>query len=205
MNISVIVAHPKEKSFNCAVALRAAAALKNLGHRVSYHDLYREGFDPLMSARELGKNPKLAAAVKKHCEEIAEARGVVIVHPNWWGQPPAILTGWIDRVLRQGVAYEFKEGDGGEGVPQGLLKIRSAVVFNTSDTPAAREKAVFGDPLENIWKKCVFDFCGVNRFVRKTYGVVVTSSKEEREEWLEDAGATVKRVFGVVSRQSTIR
>jgi len=54
-----------------------------------------------------------------------------VVHPNWWGQPPAILKGWIDRILRPGVAYQFLEGDAGEGVPVGLLKAETALIFNT--------------------------------------------------------------------------
>ena len=54
-------------------------------------------------------------------------------------QPPAILKGWIDRVMRPGVAYEFLEGDSGEGVPNGLLKAKTALVFNTSNTPEDRE------------------------------------------------------------------
>ena len=36
-----------------------------------------------------------------HQREIKEADGIVVVHPNWWGQPPAILKGWVDRVLRE--------------------------------------------------------------------------------------------------------
>jgi len=50
--------------------------------------------------------------------KFSEASGIVIVHPNWWGQPPAILKGWVDRVLRPGVAYEFTEGDQGKVSPK---------------------------------------------------------------------------------------
>jgi NAD(P)H dehydrogenase (quinone) len=126
----------------------------------------------------------LPDSVARHCQEIASADGIVIVHPNWWGQPPAILKGWVDRVLRPGIAYKFVEGDGGEGVPLGLLKAGSAIVFNTSNTPADREQAVFGDPLELVWKKCVFGLCGVVEVHREMFGVVVTSSQKEREKWL---------------------
>ena len=93
--------------------------------------------------------------------EIAQAQGIVIVHPNWWGQPPAILKGWVDRVLRPEVAYRFREGDAGDGVPVGLLKAKAAVVFTTSNTPRERELASFGDPLETLWKNCIFGLCGV--------------------------------------------
>lgn len=98
-------------------------------------------------------------------------------------------------MVRAGVAYKFVEGDQGEGVPVGLLKATWALVFNTSDTPREREMKVFGDPLETLWKNCIFGLCGVKAFQRKNYGVIVTSTIEEREKWLEDVRTTINSVF----------
>ena len=123
------------------------------------------------------------------------ADGFVIVHPNWWGQPPAILKGWVDRVLRAGVAYKFVDGDDGEGVPVGLLRARAAIVFNTSNTPQQREDSVFGDPLETIWKKCIFELCGVRTVDRRVFRVVVKSTPAERDAWLANAQELVHRRF----------
>ena len=122
-----------------------------------------------------------------------------MVHPNWWGQPPAILKGWIDRVIRPGVAYRFDETDSGEGVPIGLLRARSAVVFNTSNTPIGRERTVFHDPLESIWKDCIFDLCGVTNFFRRMFCVVVTSSEDQRNHWLREVEETVASNFPAAS------
>ena len=124
-----------------------------------------------------------------------EADGIIIVHPNWWGMPPAILKGWIDRVLRMEVAYRFAANDKGEGVPVGLLKARAAIVFNTANTPEDRERAVFGDPLETLWKKCIFDLCGVKNVQRRTFAVVVTSTPEHRAQWLADVRELVHARF----------
>jgi len=195
MKISIILAHPDAESFNHGIAVTAEAALKANGHEVFFHDLYAEGFDPLLSAAEIPKGAKLDALTEQHCTEIAVADGIVIVHPNWWGQPPAVLKGWIDRVIRPGVAYEFIEGDGGEGVPAGLLNARAVLVFNTSNTAAAREREVFGDPLDTIWKNCIFGLCGVTNVQRRMFGIVVTSSREERAGWLREVAETVERHF----------
>jgi putative NADPH-quinone reductase len=159
------------------------------------HDLYQEKFPPLLSAAEIQPDAELEPAVARHCAEIAAADGIVIVHPNWWGMPPAILKGWIDRVLRPEVAYRFVENDKGEGVPVGLLKARAAIVFNTANTPDERERAVFGDPLDTLWKKCVFDLCGVRTVQRRTFSVIVTSDAQQRAAWLGEVSATVTRVF----------
>ena len=195
MKISVILAHPDHSSFNHAIARTAAEQLVNNGHEVFFHDLYDEDFDPLLAGNEILDDAPLTRVVRGHCDEIREARGIVIVHPNWWGQPPAILKGWIDRVIRPGIAYEFVEGDSGEGVPRGLLRAGAAIVFNTSNTEAEREKSVFGDPLETIWKNCVFGLCGVNIFHRRTFSIVITSTPAQRREWLDEVKAMIDSVF----------
>lgn len=195
MNVSVILGHPSRESFNHAIADAAVNALRDNGQSVSFHDLYAEKFDSALPARELSKDGIVDPIVKRHCDEIASADGIVVIHPNWWGQPPAVLKGWIDRVLRPGVAYEFIEGDSGEGVPRGLLKAKAALVLNTSNTQAARELAVFGDPLETIWKNCIFGLCGVNSVHRRTFGVIVTSTPRQRDEWLQEVRQTVNALF----------
>ena len=197
MKISVILAHPDPGSFNHAIADAAVTGIRRNGHTTWFHDLYAEGFDPILPGQEIPSGAAIPPSVEIHCEEIAEADGIVIVHPNWWGQPPAILKGWCDRVLRPGVAYKFLEGDTGEGIPVGLLKARAALVFNTSNTPDERERIIFGDPLESIWKKCIFGLCGVRTFHREMFGVVVTSTHEQRKEWLARVKDVVTSCFPV--------
>lgn len=195
MNVSIILAHPNPKSFNHAIAGTAVARLQKNGHAVLFHDLYAEGFDPLLPFPEISTEAELPPDIRKHCDEIRSADGIIIVHPNWWGQPPAILKGWVDRVMRPGVAYKFLEDDQGEGIPVGLLKARAAIVFNTANTPPEREQEVFGDPLQLLWKNCIFDLCGIQRFFREIFTVVVTSTHEDRQGWLRKVGQIVDRHF----------
>ena len=194
MHILIVLAHPWHGSFNYAIASRAQEALRSLGHRVSFHDLYLERFDPVMPPEELVGGPP-DPMLASHFVEVREADGFVIVHPNWWGQPPAILKGWIDRVLRQGIAYEFPPGCDPSGVPIGLLKAHTAVVFNTSNTPLEREQAVFGDPLELLWRNCVFQFCGVDTVVRRMFSTIEGSTAGQREAWLAEVDTIVSGAF----------
>ena len=195
MKVSIILAHPNQGSLNHAIAEAAREQLEANGCTVNYHDLYDEKFDPILSHEESLRDAHLPPQIDLHCREIAEADGIVIVHPNWWGMPPAILKGWIDRIIRPGVAYEFIEGDGGEGVPNGLLKAKAALVFNTSNTESEREKNVFSDPLETIWKNCVFGLCGVNVFYREMFNIVVISTEEQRRQWLDRVRQQVDEFF----------
>jgi len=194
MNILVILAHPTPGSFNHAITETVVNTLEKLGHSGFYHDLYAEGFDPVLTSEEI-LTDDLDPVIAGHCEQLAGADGIILVHPNWWGMPPAILKGWVDRVVRPEVAYRFEEDDSGEGIPVGLLKAKVAIVFNTSNTPDKREQQVFGDPLENLWKTCIFDLCGVKKYHRRNFGVVVTSTEEERGSWLEEVEEIVGQTF----------
>jgi putative NADPH-quinone reductase len=195
MNILIILAHPDIKSFNHAIAETCKKRLIELGHNVIFHDLHEENFNPILGVNEIPKLGSVDKIIKQHCDELINSDGIIIIHPNWWGQPPAILKGWIDRVIRPGIAYEFEEGDNGEGLPIGLLKAKTALVFNTSNTSEERENIVFKDPLETIWKNCVFDFCGVKQFERKMFRIIVTSDLAQRQNWLDEVKEMIDKYY----------
>lgn len=190
MQVLVVLGHPRQGSFCHAIATTAVETLREAGHAVMYHDLYAEGFDPLLPADQIPRDAELPPEISRQCEELRRADGYVIVHPNWWGQPPAILKGWVDRVVRQGVAYDFTA----EGV-KGLLAGKRALVFTTSNTPRDDELRLFGDPLENLWKNCIFGFCGVTTFRRRNFEPIITSTHEQRVAWLEEVKLLVREMF----------
>lgn len=195
MNVLIVLGHPDEKSFNHAIATACKDRLIENGHSVIFHDLYQENFNPVINTDEIPKNGVVEDIIKKHCNDLVNSDGIIIVHPNWWGMPPAIVKGWIDRVIRPGIAYEFEEGDNGEGTPIGLIKAKIGLVFNTSNTSEERENKIFGDPLETIWKNCVFDFCGVKQFERKIFRIVVTSDLIQRQIWLNEVKMMMDKYF----------
>jgi NAD(P)H dehydrogenase (quinone) len=195
MKCSVILAHPTTGSFNHALAAAAVARLKSHAIQVNYHDLYAEKFDPVAPGEELPKEAILPPAIEQHCQEIIEADGIIIVHPNWWSQPPAILKGWLDRVLRAGRAYNFITGPNGEGQPVGLLKATAALIITTANTPQDIEVKFLGDPLELIWRKVVFGLCGVANVRRLMISPVIVSTREQRQQWLRDVEQAVDQLW----------
>jgi NAD(P)H dehydrogenase (quinone) len=201
MKISLILAHPAPGSFNHAIAAAVDRALRDQEHTVWFHDLYAERFDPLMTAAELARNAELPAAIEAHLRELEQADGLVIVHPNWWGAPPAILRGWVDRVLRPGRAYRFVPDGQGGARPEGLLPLQAALVFTTANTPQDQEERLYGDPLESHWIRVVFGMCGVPRVQRRSFSPVITSTPELRRQWLKEAAELAAEL--VVSAQAT--
>jgi putative NADPH-quinone reductase len=190
MKVSIILGHQHAGSFNHAIAETAKRTLEASGHTVNFHDLYAEGFDPILRHEEVARDAELDPVIKAHCTELAEVDGIIVIHPNWWAMPPAMLKGWLDRVLRQGVAYKFTDKG-----PVGLLKADWALVFTTSNTPKEVELSWFGDPLENLWKTCILLYCGVKNMERTNYESIIMSSPEQRAEWLADVERRVNTAF----------
>jgi len=190
MNVLVILGHQHPGSFCHAIAETAMEELRAAGHDVVFHDLYAERFDPILPHDEIPRDSSLDPVVAQHCREVAAADGYLIVHPNWWAMPPAILKGWIDRVWRQGVIYRF-----GPGGVESLVAGRKAVVFTTSNTPRDDELRLFGDPLENLWKACIFNFVGIHDFVRRNFESIIMSTLEQRKAWLEAVRRIVRERF----------
>lgn len=199
MKASVILAHPYEKSFNHAIFGTACETLRGVGASVFAHDLYAEGFDPVLTRDELGKKASTDALVERYARELVESDILVFIHPNWWGQPPAIMKGYIDRVIRPPYAYDYDENAEGVAVAAGKLGGKTGIVFNTANTDEERENSYFNDPLEYIWKRCVFGFCGIDVSYRKMFRIVASSDPEERAAWLGEARGILLRAAGEIA------
>lgn len=195
VNALVVVAHPRTGSFSHAMAQVAAEALREAGMSLAWHDLYQERFDPVLREEEMvfsrPRGPEAFEAggdplVAEHRRELVHAEVLVVAHPNWWGKPPAIMAGWIDRVMSPGIAYRY---DDAAKVPEKLLPLREVLVLNTSDTAPEREAAELGDPLADIWGRCVAAYLNDARVNRVVASPMSGSSPRDRERWLSEVRA----------------
>ena len=193
----VVIGSPNPRSFVHAMANRATTALEHHGVTCEVHDLYAEAFPPVAPANEaftMGMDAEAAIAaggdpiVRSHRRALTEAEHLVVAHPNWWGKPPAIVAGWLDRILVPGVAYRLPAR---EGEPTSLLRLRTLLVLNTGDTPPEREAAEFGDPLDDMWRRCVGAYLGGATVRRVVASPVGGSTQAQRQSWLEGAAQAV--------------
>ncbi|MGA2977201.1 MAG: NAD(P)H-dependent oxidoreductase [Spirochaetia bacterium] len=197
MKIVEILCNPKPGSFNLAIAASAKEKLVSLGHQVIMHDLYKEGFNPVLEAPELARSFSLDSLVQLHCRELFSADGLVVIHPEWWGQPPAVLKGWIDRVFRQGVAYEQEGEDDSEKGWVPLLTGKKGLVFCTSDA----DGTTAGPALESLWTDTVLGRCGMKaachvlRDMRRT-------DPSARRAWLDAMKKTLEEWFPAAARRA---
>ncbi|ACP27358.1 NAD(P)H dehydrogenase [Sinorhizobium fredii NGR234] len=136
MRILMVLAHPLEDSFAASVAKAAKHALEGRGHTVDLLDLYRERFDPRLSAAERGSffaERYDASEVTGWIERLRAAEGLVLVFPQWWFNFPAILKGFFDRVFAPGVAFEHDQA-GGRIIPR-LSNIKLFWALTTTGSP----------------------------------------------------------------------
>lgn len=137
MRAVVVVAHPRTDSFTRALAGRAVGGLLAAGHSLDVFDLYRLGFRAAMSAEEHRAyetdEPILDPLVAEHARAVERAEVLVFVYPTWWSGPPAILKGWLDRVLVPGIAFRLDERTG--TVRPALTGVRTIVGISTYGSP----------------------------------------------------------------------
>ncbi len=200
MRIVEILCNPRPGSYNLALAAGAREKLVQLGHEVILHDLYREGFDPVLSAPELARSYSLDGLVQIHSQDIAAADGLIIFHPDWWGQPPALMKGWIDRVFRQGVAYDLEGDDFSEKSWKPLLTGKKGLVFCTSDEHGQDGQGM----LERLWTDVILGRCGMTaqchvlRDLRRT-------DPAQRRAWMDSMNAIIEESFPAVADRQGAR
>lgn len=136
MRVLVVSAHPSTESFVGALRERVLAALDEEGHEVRHRDLCAERFNPVFSEFErvnhVGElDAKLAHMpdLVDHVEDLRWCEALVLVYPTWWSGQPAIMKGWFDRVLMNGVAWELPEG--AARIRPLLRNVRRMVVVTT--------------------------------------------------------------------------
>jgi putative NADPH-quinone reductase len=197
MKAMIVLGHPVHGSFNHALAGRVAEVWQAMGYEIALHDLAAEGFDPCLTASEARGDPTENTLVQAHIATLCAADLLCVVHPNYWGSPPALVKGWVDRVFALHAAYTFPKGASEGPLPTGLLRLRAALVLNTGNTEQVREAQVFGDPLDRMWRHCVLGYCGVARTERRLFGVMATSDSLQRGIWLDEAAQLARELAQV--------
>lgn len=126
----VVLGHPAPASFNRAVAEAYCETVRACGQEAELRDLYALGFDPLLKDEERPGTGKFvpAADVQAELDCLTGCAIVTMVYPIWFGMPPAIIKGYVDRVLGAG----FGARDIKSGVPHSILHGMRLMLFSSS-------------------------------------------------------------------------
>ncbi|MBD3761904.1 NAD(P)H-dependent oxidoreductase [Rhizorhabdus sp.] len=129
---AVILCHPDRKSFNASVAERYIRTVELMGHETVLRDLYAMHFDPVLKDEERPGTADfmMAGDVAEELSVIAGCDAFILVYPIWFGLPPAMLKGYVDRVL--GAAFPFRHVQNRTTHP--LLTGKKMLSFSSSGT-----------------------------------------------------------------------
>jgi putative NADPH-quinone reductase len=184
----VVVAHPSTSSYCHALGARAETGLLAAGHEVVVLDLYQQGFGVAMTADERhayhGDNPILDPLVAEHAALVQRAEAIVFVYPTWWSGLPAILKGWLERVLVPGVGFVLDERT--NKVRPGLGQMRRLVGISTYGSPRSYVRLV-NDNGRRIITRALRMSCGMR--VRTSWlglYAIDTSTAAQRQSFLAE-------------------
>lgn len=191
LRVLVVLGHPRGEGSLCgALARRFEAGARAAGCDLRRLDLSTRDFDPNLTApspRAQALEPALAAARA----DIEWAEHLVFVYPTWWGTYPALMKGFLDRILQPGWAFE--EIEGGTGFA-GRLGGRTAELITTMDTPAPVQSLINKSPGRNAMARATLGFCGIDTTRHSRFGPVNSSTLARRADWLERAEALGRRL-----------
>ena len=186
--IFIIYGHYSDKSFNAAIKDEFIKTVKENGNEVDLVDLYKENFNPVFA----GEKPD--AVVLDHQKRIENSDVIVLIAPIWNFRMPAILEGWIDKVLSPPWAFRFKKIFGNYGYPVGNLTEKKAIVFCTYGSPQFAIRTFFLNMPTKRLRRGVFNICGITDVIYKRYFAVPFVSDEKRKKFLKDVKKTASNI-----------
>lgn len=180
----VIFAHPYQQSLNKAMLERVIAASQQVGTQVIVRDLYALQFQPILSWEELNASFQGITPEEVRYEQklIAEADLITLIYPLWWMGFPAILKGYLDRVLSFGFAYETVDG-----VSRGLLTGKKMQHFITMGSGNEKyQQAGFDSSLKDCLVDGLFNFCGITDIQHRLFGDIYLQTEQGIADLLQE-------------------
>ena len=196
IHVLVINGHPRNDSFSESLVNAYLEGATTAGVSIRHLKLADLSFNPNVitpSPRDQDIEKDIAEA-QRH---IAAADHLVFVYPTWWGTMPAILKGFIDRVLTPGFAFEHIEGGTGYAP---LLGGRSAQLITTMDSPKWVYRFIYRSPGHNAMRRATLEFCGVKPVSILSFSPVRKSTLSQRNRWIQQMKEEgLKLKYGTIS------
>lgn len=189
----IVYCHPNPNSFCNAIKDAVITHIREKGGEYTVRDLYAIGFDPVLNSSDFEALKRGEVPQDIHTEQayISQADTITFIYPIWWTGMPAIVKGYIDRVLNHGFAYTFNDKG-----PIGLLKDKKVSIFNTHGLPGNHYDTIGMYLSMNMTTDAgIFQFCGLEVINHKYFASVPFISVAERENMLEEVKMIVENIY----------
>jgi NAD(P)H dehydrogenase (quinone) len=186
----IVYAHPNPKSFNHAILETISQELQKTKGEFTVRDLYRIGFNPILSTKDLlaMQNGAVSKDIKKEQNYISKADTLIFIFPIWWSAMPAMLKGYIDRVFSLGFAYDITEDE-----VMGLLKGKKVFIVTTTGASKEDYEKMGAFKMMNMSiDMAIFQFSGMKVIGHKYFSSVPNVSQQDRKKMLKELKLLVK-------------
>lgn len=183
MKATIVFAHPWHGSFNKAIL---DTVIKKLDANSKYYqiiDLNKDNFNPVLQEKDLAlysKGTTTDKLVLNYQELLKETSELIFIFPVWWYGIPAILKGFVDKVMLKDFSYvETKYGLKGL-----LIHINKTTVITTSEYPTWYLKFLSGNPIQGIFIKQTLKGVGIKNVKWLNSDYTTLGKKEKRVNFL---------------------
>ncbi len=180
-NILVILGHPSKDSFCNALLEAYIKGARKAGAEIRTLFLGELKFDPILH-EGYNKVQELEPDLKKAQADILWAEHIVFVYPTWWGAMPAILKGFIDRIILPGFAFKFT----GKYKWKKLLFGKTARIITTMNNNPLIYRIIFRSSGVRVMKQSILEFCGIRTKVMMV-GPVKDAPEKKKKQWIKKA------------------
>ncbi len=180
MNILLINGHPDKESYNHALAAAYKKGALNSGAVVQEINICELVFNPNL---QFGyrKRTEFEPDLVKAQESIKWADHLVWIYPVWWGSVPAIMKGFLDRVLLPGFAFKKREDSVWWDK---YLTGKTSRIICTMDQPTWYYRWLNGRPSHIAMKRLTMNFVGIKKVRITSIGPIRLSKERFRTKWL---------------------
>lgn len=189
MKTTIVYNHPYEGSFNHAILERTVQTAEEQGQEVSVIDLDKDGFNPVMTSQDLlsfvnhqQQDPQALA----YGREIASSQHLVLIFPIWWELMPAMMKGFIDKVIFPGSFYDYKAN--GLQMTRKIEGLETITIITTMNTPKTIYRFLFGNAIQRALVRGTFQKTGYRDVKWISLNQVKQSSSVKRQGMLNKVG-----------------
>ena len=186
MKVAVVFNHPYEGSYCNAILESVKSGLQKANHELDIIHLDKENFNPVMTAEDLkafrDKKP-VDLKVIEYKKRLEQADHLVFIFPIWWELMPALMKGFIDKVIFPGVAYDYVNGSNTRMKPL-MTNIKGVTVITTMNTPRILYRLIFGNAVQKALMRGTFWKLGYKNRKWISLNMVKSVSDEKRKSWL---------------------
>ncbi len=180
--VLIILGHPNKESFCAALTESYAEGAKKWAKEVRLIYLDDLDFDPILH-KGYDVIQQLEPDLLKAQEDIKWADHIVWVYPTWWGSPPALMLGFIERIFHPGFAFKYKRKK--DVFPAQMLKGRSSRLIITMDDFRIIDFLIFSHSVVRIMRWSVLLLSGIRPVRTTIFSSVKRSDAAKRDKWLK--------------------